>query len=56
MFIRFLEGFITVFPFVSINEKLISYFPHEIYKNDWKIIGNTLKTILRNNKEHRNDK
>lgn len=55
MFKRFLEGFITVFPFICIDEKLISYFPDEIYRNDWKNVGNIFKLILRNNKEENNE-
>lgn len=46
---RFFEGFITIFPFIYTDEKLIRYFPEDIYKNDWKNIGNDLKTILRKN-------
>jgi hypothetical protein len=45
---RFLSGFISIMPFITRNKKSVNYFPDEIYKNDWKIIGNDLLKILRN--------
>jgi len=44
---RFFSGFITFFPFICLSDKPIRYFPEEIYKNDWRNIGNALRKILR---------
>ena len=49
MFRRFLSGFITCFPFVCLSSKNIKYFPEEIYKNDWKIIGSDIRRIIKSN-------
>lgn len=37
------------FPFVSLSDKDIKYFPEEIYKNDWKSIGNDIRKVIRDN-------
>lgn len=50
MFRRFLSGFISCFPFVSMSDKDIRYFPEEIYRNDWKTIGNDIRNIIKSNK------
>ena len=44
---RFLSGFISIMPFIVKNKKNVNYFPDEIYKNDWKNIGNDLLTVLK---------
>jgi len=49
MFKRFLSGFMTCFPFICLSDKDIKYFPEEIYKNDWKSIGNDIRKIVNNN-------
>ncbi len=50
MFRRFLSGLISCFPFVSMSDKDIRYFPEEIYRNDWKTIGNDIRNIIKSNK------
>lgn len=49
MFRRFLSGFMSCFPFVSMSDKDIRYFPEEIYRNDWKTIGIDIRNIIKNN-------
>ena len=48
MFKRFLSGFISCFPIVSLSDKYIKYFPEEIYKNDWKNISLSIRKIVKN--------
>ena len=36
MFRRFLLGFMSCFPFVSLSSEDARYFPEKIYRNDWK--------------------
>lgn len=47
MFRRFLSGFISCFPFVSLSEDNIKYFPEDIYRNDWRTIGNDIRKIIK---------
>jgi hypothetical protein len=55
MFKRFLEGFISIVPFFYRNNPKASYYPEDIYVNDWRIIGNLLKNVARKaeNKSYR---
>lgn len=48
MFKRFLNGFITIFPFYYKNNNNIKHYPDDIFVNDWKIIGNLIYTNVRN--------
>ena len=50
MFRRFLSGLISCTTFVSMLDKDIRYFPEEIYRNDWKTIGNDIRNIIKSNK------
>ena len=57
MFKRFLNGFISVFPFFYVNNYEIKHYPDDIFINDWKNIGTLLGNIARNKiKEVGNDK
>lgn len=56
MFIRFLNGFISIFPFFYTNNYEIKHYPDDIYVNDWKNIGTLLGNIIRNKtKGEKND-
>lgn len=44
---RFFSGFVTFLPFVCLSDKPIRYFPEEIYRNDWKTIGYSLRKIIK---------
>ena len=48
MFKRFLNGFITVFPFFYKENNDIKHYPDDIFVNDWKIIGNLIAVNVRN--------
>lgn len=50
MFARFLSGMFSCFPFSCISHKDIKYFPRDIYKNDWKAVGDDLKNVINNYK------
>lgn len=50
MFSRFLKGISTLFPFFYIENQEMKYFPEDIYVNDWKMIGNNINNIIKNNK------
>lgn len=57
MFKKFLNGFVTVFPFFYKNNYEIKHYPDDIYINDWKNIGTLLGNIVRKKiKEVENDK
>ena len=44
---RFFSGFVTMFPFISLGKRSIMFFPEEVFKNDWRVIGNDIGRILR---------
>ena len=37
-----------MFPFVCLSDKDIRFFPDDIYKNDWKIIGSDIRKVINN--------
>jgi hypothetical protein len=49
MFRRFLSGFITCFPFICFSDENIKFFPTDVYKNDWKVIGDDIRNIINSN-------
>ena len=44
---RFFSGFITCFPFVSLSDKDIKFFPIDSYRNDWKVVGSDIRSIIK---------
>lgn len=47
MFRRFLSGFASCFPFISFSSRDIKFFPEEIYRNDWKVVGSSIRKIIK---------
>lgn len=48
MFRKFLEGFISCLPFISMSENILKYYSIDLYKNEWNVVGNLLNKKLKN--------